>query len=137
MKATEQKEKNVDKLSSLLLSKLKPFSKHPFKPYNLEKMLELAKSIKEQGLIVPILVRPIEDKKYSHEIVAGHNRAKAAQLAGLKKTSYDVRDIDDDNATIMMIDSNLQQRESILPSEKAFAYKYKLEAMSRQVGRIT
>jgi len=79
MKVTEKREKKTDTLSSLLLSKLKPFSKHPFKPYNEEKMLELADSIKEQGLISPILVRPIEDKKYSHEIVAGHNRVNAAK----------------------------------------------------------
>ena len=135
MKATAQKEKKIDIFSTLLLSKLKPFSKHPFKPYNEEKMIELAESIKEQGLIVPVLVRPIEDKKYSHEIVAGHNRAKAAQLVGLKKVSCDVRDIDTNTATIMMIDSNLQQRECILPSEKAFAYKYKLEAIKSQGKR--
>ncbi len=127
--------KKTENISSLLLSKLKPFSKHPFKPYNEEKMIELAESIKEQGLIVPILVRPIEDKKYSHEIVAGHNRVKAAQLAGLRKISCDVRNIDDDTATIIMIDSNLQQRESILPSEKAFAYKYKLDAIKSQGKR--
>ena len=91
MKATELKEKNIDTLSSLLISKLKPFSKHPFKPYNEEKMQELAESIKEQGLIVPIFVRLIEDKKYSHEIIAGHNRVRAAQLAGLKKVSCDIQ----------------------------------------------
>ncbi len=117
MKTTEPKEKNFDILSSLLLSKLKTFSKHPFKPYDEEKMLELAESIKEQGLIVPILVRPIEDEKYSHEIVAGHNRVKAAQLAGLKKLPCDVRELNDAQAVIVMVDSNLQ-RDTILPSEK-------------------
>ncbi len=105
MKSTEQKEKNIDIFSTLLLSKLKPFSKHPFKPYNEEKMIELAESINEQGLIVPVLVRPIEDKKYSHEIVAGHNRVKAAQLAGLKKVLSDVRELDDAQAVILMVDS--------------------------------
>lgn len=134
MKITEQKEKNIDILSSLLLSKLKPFSKHPFKPHNEEKMLELAESIKEQGLIVPILVRSIEDKKYSHEIVAGHNRVKAAQLAGLKKLPCDVRELNDAQAVILMVDSNLQ-RDTILPSEKAFAYKYKLVAIKSQGKR--
>lgn len=141
MKATEQqnsssknKEKNTDKLSSLLLSKLKPFSKHPFKPNNEEKMLELAESIKEQGLIVPILVRSIEDKEYSHEIVAGHNRVKAAQLAGLKKIPCDIRKLNEAQAVILMVDSNLQ-RDTILPSEKAFAYKYKLEAIKSQGKR--
>lgn len=141
MKASEQqnsssknKEKNTDTVASLLISKLKPFSKHPFKPYNEEKMLELAESIKEQGLIVPILVRTIEDKKYSHEIIAGHNRVKAAQLAGLKKIPCDVRELDDAQAIILMVDSNLQ-REMILPSEKAFAYKYKLDAIKSQGKR--
>jgi ParB family transcriptional regulator, chromosome partitioning protein len=134
MKATEQKEKNIDTLPSLLLSKLKPFSKHPFKPYNEEKMLELAESINEQGIIVPILVRPIEDKKYSHEIIAGHNRVKAVQLAGLKKIPCDVRELDDAQAVILMVDSNLQ-RETILPSEKAYAYKYKLDAIKSQGKR--
>ncbi len=135
MKATEQNEQNINTLHSLPLSNLKSFSKHPFKLYPEEKMLELIESIKEQGIIVPILVRPIEDNKYSHEIVAGHNRVKAAQLAGLKKISCDVRNIDDNTATIMMIDSNLQQRENILPSEKAFAYKYKLDAIKSQGKR--
>jgi ParB family transcriptional regulator, chromosome partitioning protein len=134
MKATEQKEKNIETLSSLLLSKLKPFSKHPFKPHNEEKMLELAESIKEQGLIVPILVRPIVDEKYSHEIVAGHNRVKAAQLTEIKKIPCDVRELDDAQAVIIMVDSNLQ-RETILPSEKAFAYKYKLDAIKSQGKR--
>jgi len=141
MKATEQqnpssitKEKNIDTLSYLLLSRLKPFSKHPFKPHNEEIMLELAESIKEQGIIVPILVRPIEDKKNSYEIVARHNRVKAAQLAGLKKIPCDVRELDDAQAVILMVDSNLQ-RETILPSEKAFAYKYKLEAIKSQGKR--
>lgn len=135
MKATKQKEKNIYILSSLLLSKLKPFSKHPFKTYNEGKMLKLAESNKEQGLIIPILVRPIKDKKYSYEIVTGHNRVKATQFAGLRKIFCDVRNIDDDTATIIMIDSNLQQRESILPSEKAFAYKCKLEAIKSQGKR--
>ena len=72
-------------------------------------MHELAESIKEQGLIVPILVRPIEDKKYSHEIVAGHKRVKAAQLAGLKKIPCDVRELDDVQTVILMVDSNLQR----------------------------
>ena len=141
MKAKEQqnpssiiKEKNIDTLSSLLISRLKPFSKHPFKLHNEGKMLEFAESIKEQGVIVSILVRPIEDKKYSHEIVAGHNRVKAAQLAGLKRIPCEVRELDDAQAVILMVDSNLQ-RETILPSEKAFAYKYKLEAIKSQGKR--
>ncbi len=131
MTTTDQKEGTI---SLLPLSKLKPFSKHPFKPYNDEKILELAESIKEQGLIVPILVRPINDKRFSHEIVAGHNRVKAAHLAGQKRISCDIRILDDTQAVIFMVDSNLQ-RETILPSEKAFAYKYKLEAIKAQGKR--
>lgn len=142
MKTTEQQKpyfknnaKETDTISSLPISELKPFSKYPFKPYSDEKILELANSIKTQGLIVPILVRPIIDMSYSHEIVSGHNRIKAAKLVGLKEISCNVKNIDDDTATLLMIDSNLQQRESILPSEKAWAYKYKLEAIKSQGKR--
>jgi ParB family transcriptional regulator, chromosome partitioning protein len=134
MTTTGKKEQKEGTISLLPLSKLKPFSKHPFKPYNDEKILELADSIKEQGLIVPILVRPINHKKYSHEIIAGHNRVKAAQLAGLKNILSDVRSLDNAQAVILMVDSNLQ-RDVIVPSEKAFAYKYKLEAIKSQGKR--
>ena len=131
MTTTDLKEGTTSLLS---LSKLKPFLKHPFKPYSEEKILELAESIKEQGLIVPILVRPINDMQYSHEIIAGHNRVKAAQLAGLKKILSDVRSLDNAQAVILMVDSNLQ-RDIVLPSEKAFAYKYKIEAIKSQGKR--
>ena len=122
-------------LSHLSISKLKSFPKHPFKMYDNEKMLGLADSIKEQGVVVPILVRPIKNNKYEYEIIAGHNRVQASKLAGIDKIPCNVREMDDETATILMIDTNLQQRETILPSEKAWAYRYKLEAMKRKTGR--
>lgn len=119
-------------ISSLPISKLQPFSKHPFKRHNAEKMRELADSIEEHGVIVPVLVRPMENGMY--EIVAGHNRVEASTLAGKADIPCDVREMDDDTATIMMVDSNLQ-RETVLPSEKAWAYRYKLEAIKSQGKR--
>ena len=117
---------------SLQLSVLQPFSKHPFKLHNTEKMQELANSIYEHGIITPIIVRPIDNNKF--EIVSGHNRAEAAKLAGLDIIPCDIRELDDDAATIIMVDANLQ-RETILPSEKAWAYRYKLEAIKSQGKR--
>ena len=119
-------------ITSLPISKLQPFSKHPFKQHNAEKMQELADSIEERGVIVPILVRPLENGMYV--IVAGHNRVEASSLAGKADILCDVREMDDDTATIIMVDSNLQ-RETVLPSEKAWAYRYKLEAIKSQGKR--
>lgn len=115
-----------DEPTNLSLSKLKPFDKHPFKMYDNEKMQSLADSIKEHGIIVPILVRPIQHEKYEYEIIAGHNRVQGARIAGQDEIPYNIRELDNETATILMIDTNLQQREGILPSEKALAYKYKL-----------
>lgn len=140
-KSSEQRtaEKNNDKVeslpSSLPISKLKPFSNHPFKLYENDKMLGLVDSIKEQGVIVPILVRPIDDEKFEYEIIAGHNRVQASRLAGIDVIPCNVREMDDEAATIAMVDTNLQQRDTILPSEKAWAYKYKLEAIKSQGKR--
>lgn len=132
----EEKQEEVKNTPDLLpVSILKPFSKHPFKMYDDEKMARLADSIKEQGIIVPILVRPIKDKKFEYEIIAGHNRVQAARMAGIDNIPCNIRDLDDATATILMVDSNLQQRDTILPSEKAFAYKYKLEAIKSQGKR--
>ena len=119
----------------LPLEKLKPFSKHPFKAYDDEKLKGLSESIREHGVITPILVRPIEDEKYDFEIISGHNRVQASRLAGLDEIPSTVKELDDEVATILMVDSNLEQRENILPSEKAFAYKYKLEAIKAQGKR--
>jgi len=119
-KTSEPKANNSN--HALQLSVLQPFKKHPFKLHNAEKMQELANSISERGVITPIIVRPIDNNKY--EIVSGHNRVEAARLAGLDIIPCDIRKLDDDAATIIMVDANLQ-RETILPSEKAWAYRYK------------
>lgn len=140
-KASEEREKEkiqeeTDKgVIKLPISKLKPFDKHPFRKYNDEKMKNLSESIKEQGIIVPILVRPYKHDKYEYEIVAGHNRVQGARIAGLDEIPCNVRELDDETAVILMVDSNLQQREGILPSEKAYAYKLKLEAIKAQGKR--
>ena len=122
-------------ITSIDISKLKPFFKHVFDVRDDAQMQELSESIRSNGLIEPIIVRPINDKDFDYEIVAGHRRTRGIQLAGLKSIPCDIRDIDDAAATLIMIDTNLQQRESILPSEKAWAYKYKLEAIKSQGKR--
>jgi len=121
-----------ERIAELPLDKLVPFPNHPFKVLDDEKMQETVDSIKEYGVLVPILVRPKDDGTY--EIVSGHRRHHASVLAGKTGIPAIVRDMDDDAAILVMVDSNLQ-RETILPSEKAFAYKMKLDAMKRQAGR--
>jgi len=121
-----------EKVLEIPLSEISDFPNHPFKVKADEAMLEMADSVKQYGVLVPALVRPKADGGY--EMVAGHRRKKASELAGKETMPCIVRELDDDEATIIMVDSNLQ-RESILPSEKAFAYKMKLEAMKRQAGR--
>ncbi|MDD3645174.1 MAG: ParB/RepB/Spo0J family partition protein [Bacteroidales bacterium] len=127
-RAEQQREKVMD----IPLSEISDFPNHPFKVKADEAMLEMADSVKQYGVLVPGLVRPKADGGY--EMIAGHRRKKASELAGKETMPCIVREMDDDAATIIMVDSNLQ-RESILPSEKAFAYKMKLEAMKRQAGR--
>ncbi|MCM1565160.1 MAG: ParB/RepB/Spo0J family partition protein [Dehalobacter sp.] len=127
-RADSQREKVLD----IPLSEISDFSNHPFKVKADEAILEMADSVTQYGVLVPGLVRPKVDGGY--EMVAGHRRKKASELAGKETMPCIVRELDDDAATIIMVDSNLQ-RESILPSEKAFAYKMKLEAMKRQAGR--
>ena len=129
-RADSQREKVLD----IPLSEISDFPNHPFKVKADEAMLEMADSVKQYGVLVPALVRPKPDGGY--EMVAGHRRKKASELAGKETMPCIVRELDDDEATIIMVDSNLQ-RESILPSEKAFAYKMKLEAMNRKAGRPT
>ena len=121
-----------ERVQNLPLDKLEPFPNHPFKVIDDDKMLETVESIKERGVLVPILVRPQNDGNF--EIVSGHRRHHASQLAGLTEIPAIVREMDDDTAILLMVDSNLQ-REDLLPSEKAFAYKMKLDAMKRQTGR--
>ena len=114
------------------LSELHPFPDHPFQVRKDASMQETAESVKEYGVLVPALARPREDGGY--ELIAGHRRKHACELAGLATMPVIVRDIDRDAATIIMVDSNLQ-RENILPSERAQAYKMKLEAIRRKAGR--
>lgn len=114
------------------LSDLHPFPDHPFQVREDASMQETAESVKEYGVLVPALARPREDGGY--ELIAGHRRKHACELAGLTTMPVIVRDIDRDAATIIMVDSNLQ-RENILPSERALAYKMKLEAIRRKAGR--
>ena len=121
-------------VDTLLVEDLRPFSEHPFHLYTDEKLRELTDSIREHGVLMPVLVRPLDG---GYEIVSGHNRVEAAKLAGLDKVPVTVRELDDDTATILMVDSNLRQRETLLPSEKAWAYRMKLEAMRHQGVRTS
>ena len=119
-------------ITNIPLSELHPFPNHPFQIRDDDAMKETAESIKEYGVLVPAIVRPIPDGGY--EIVSGHRRKHASELAGQDTMPCIVRDMDNDAATIIMVDSNLQ-RESILPSERAMAYKMKLEAIKHRAGR--
>ncbi len=121
-----------ERIQMLSPEKMQPFPNHPFKVVDDEKMMDMVESIKEYGVLVPIIVRPVENGNY--EIVSGHRRHHAAVLAGQEEIPTIVREMDEDAAVLVMVDSNLQ-RENILPSEKAFAYRMKLEAMKRQAGR--
>ena len=121
-----------DVVVKLPIGSLRDFSGHPYKVRDDESMRETAESVKAFGVLVPIIVRPYDGGGY--EIISGHRRKRACELAGIDAMPAIVRDLDDDAATIVMVDSNLQ-RENVLPSERAQAYKMKLEAMKRQAGR--
>jgi len=125
-------ESQLERVQSIPLSALVPFKEHPFKVVDDEAMLRTTESIAQYGVLTPLIARPLEDGSY--EIISGHRRAHAAELAGLTEVPVLVRRMDDDAATVLMVDSNLQ-RENILPSERAYAYKMKLEAMKHQAGR--
>jgi parB-like partition proteins len=125
-------ESQLERVQSIRLSALVPFKEHPFKVVDDEAMLRTTESIAQYGVLTPLIARPLEDGSY--EIISGHRRAHAAELAGLTEVPVLVRQMDDDAATVLMVDSNLQ-RENILPSERAYAYKMKLEAMKHQAGR--
>ncbi len=127
-RADEQREK----VQEIPLSELHPFKNHPFKVNDDERMLDTAESIKEFGVLVPAIARPRPEGGY--ELVAGHRRKRGCELAGLETMPVIVRDLDDDAATIIMVDSNIQ-RETLLPSERAFAYRMKMEALKRRAGR--
>ena len=128
----ERDEAKREFIAEIPLTEISDFPNHPYKVKKDESMLELAKSIQEKGVVNPALVRPKPDGGY--EMVAGHRRKFASELAGKSVIPCIVRNLTDDEATIVMVDSNLQ-REKVLPSEKAFAYKMKLDAMKRQAGR--
>ena len=121
-----------ERVQKMPVSQLKPFEEQPFKVLLDESMNELVESIKESGVLSPIIARPHKDGGY--EILSGHRRAKACEIAGIKNVPVIVKNLDDDTAAILLVDSNLQ-REHILPSEKAYAYRLKLEAMKRKAGR--
>ena len=123
----------AEKVEEIDVSKISDFPNHPFKVKDDDKMEEMVKSIKQYGVILPVIVRPKDDGTY--EMISGHRRKRACELAGVKQIRSIVKNLSDDEATILMVDSNIQ-REEILPSEKAFAYKMKLEAMRHQGKRV-
>lgn len=125
-------EEALEKVQPIAIDKLVPFKNHPFKVVDDEAMLRTTESIAQYGVLTPLIARPLEDGTF--EIISGHRRAHAALAAGLTEVPVLVRQMDDDAATVLMVDSNLQ-RENILPSERAFAYKMKLEAMKHQGER--
>ena len=125
-------EKQMDRVQKIPLTELVPFKDHPFKVVEDESMLRTTESISMFGVLTPLIARPMEDGKF--EIISGHRRAHAAEAVGLTEVPVIVRDMDDDVAKILVVDSNLQ-RENILPSERAFAYKMKADAMKHQGER--
>ena len=127
-----RQDEQLEKIQEIPLSELHPFKDHPFKVKDDDAMIETADSIKKYGVLVPAIARSLPDGSY--ELVAGHRRRRASELAGKETMPVIVRDLDDDAATIIMVDSNLQ-RENLLPSERAFAYKMKLEAIKHQGAR--
>ena len=121
-----------EQIQQVPLSELHPFKDHPFRVVDDDHMMETVESVKAYGVLVPTIARPLEDGGY--EIIAGHRRKGACELAGLDTMPVIVRNLDDDESVIIMVDSNLQ-RENILPSERAKAYQMKLEAIRRKAGR--
>lgn len=132
--ATEESRADAqrEKVQEISLGELHPFRNHPFKVKDDAAMQDTVDSVREYGVLVPAIARP--DPNGGYELIAGHRRHHASELAGKETMPVIIRDLDDDAATIIMVDSNLQ-REELLPSERAFAYKMKLDAMKRQAGR--
>lgn len=126
-------ERTEEHIQNIPLELLHPFFNHPFQVLDDDKMKETVASIKELGVLVPIIIRPKETGGY--EVISGHRRCRASQIAGRSMIPAIVREVDDDTAVMLMVDANLQ-REKLLPSEKAFAYQMKLEAMKRK-GRLS
>ena len=120
------------------IQSLHPFEGHPYKVQDNDEMNRLIESIQEQGVLTPLIVRPLEDTTAEYEVISGHRRLRAAQKAGLKEVPAFIHAVDRDEAAIQLVDSNLH-RENILPSEKAFAYKLKMEALDhrgRSCGQV-
>ena len=128
----ERDDAKLKRINDIPLSEIDPFPKHPFKVTDDEDMMNLAESIKERGVLTPVTLRQKEDGRY--ELLSGHRRKRACEIAGLETIRAEVVEMDRDEATIFMVDSNLQ-RTTILPSEKAFSYKMRLDAMNRQGKR--
>ena len=127
---TERQEAELEKVKNISLTDIQDFPEHPFRVIVNDELQEMANSIKKDGVQEPALVRPLPNGKY--EMISGHRRKKASEIANKETMPCLVRDLTDEQAAIIMVDSNLQQRQKILFSEKAFAYKMKLEAMKKQ-----
>ena len=122
-----------ERVQEIPLDQLKPFKNHPFKVRDDQRMLDTADSIREYGVLVPAIARP--DPEGGYELISGHRRKRGCEMAGLQTMPVIIRDLDDDAAVLVMVDSNIQ-REELLPSERAFAYKMKLEALKHQGARM-
>lgn len=129
----QRQEATQERIIELHCDEIDPFTNHPFKVRDNQEMFDLSESIKENGVMIPCIVRPKENGRY--EMISGHRRRHAALLANIDTLPVIVRNLTDEQSAILMVDSNLRTREVILPSEKAFAYQIKLNAMKRQVGR--
>ena len=129
----QRQEAKLEKIMEVPVEDIQEFKNHPFRVRNDEQMSELVKSISENGILVPVLIRP-HPNGHGYEMISGHRRMNAAMINGQEKIQAIVRELTDDQATIIMVDSNIQ-RENILPTERGFAYKMKLDAMIRQSGR--
>ena len=132
MEESNIEQKDIDVVVNIQTENIEPFPEHPFKIYDNEEMDLMVESVLDHGLIHPVIVRPLPDGKY--QMISGHRRLHAYQKAGIKSIPALVKNLSDDDATILMVDSNMQ-REEMLPSERAFAYKMKLEAMKHQGKR--
>lgn len=121
-----------ERVQEIPLDQLKPFKNHPFKVRDDQRMLDTVDSIREYGVLVPAIARP--DPEGGYELISGHRRKRGCEMAGLQTMPVIIRDLDDDAAVLVMVDSNIQ-REELLPSERAFAYKMKLEALKHQGAR--
>lgn len=129
----QRQDAKLEKIMEIPVEDIQEFKNHPFRVRNDEQMSELVKSVSENGILVPVLVRP-HPNGHGYEMISGHRRMNAAMVNGQEKIQAIVRELTDDQATIIMVDSNIQ-RENILPTERGFAYKMKLDAMIRQSGR--